>query len=195
MPGGAGFVTFFDAGIPRSNRGLSRLGHWGTQILIAAIIATIALVLRPLPADSASGVAVPVALFLFVIASWLLMRRHDRRLCEDCMSAMPLNASEVATRYHRRFAVTHLGSNMRLVVAYLVVLIGSNFVLLDGHLLPTTLGRYVWAAIQATMIYLVLSYSTHRRLQPWCGICNGGGGGDTEDVEAPDPVPSGSAIS
>lgn len=195
MPGGAGFVTFFSASIPRSNRGFGRWGHWGTRILIGAIVGTIALVLKPLPSDSPGAVLVPVALFSIVIASWLMMRQHDRRLCEDCMSAMPLNASEVATRYRRRFALTHLGSNMRVVAAYLVVLIGSNFVLLDAHLLPATMGRYVWAAIQATMIYLVLSYSTHRKLQPWCGICNGGGGGDNDDVDAPEPVPSGSAHS
>jgi hypothetical protein len=41
------------------------------------------------------------------------------------------------------------------------------------------------------MIYLVLSYTTHRRLQPWCPACSGGDGG-REDADAPEPIPTGS---
>jgi hypothetical protein len=37
----------------------------------------------------------------------------------------------------------------------------------------------------------VLSYSTHRKLQPWCPQCRGGNGSD-EDVDVPEPVPTGS---
>lgn len=177
--------------LPWPIRAANRWGHWGAQVLIGANLAAIALVLKPLPYDNPIAVIAPIALFLLVVASWLLMRQHDRRLCENCMSSMPLNASEVAARYRRRFAVAHLASDPRVVVAYLVVLIVSNPSLLGSDLLPGTLAQYVWATIQSTIIYLVLSYSTHRKLQPWCPRCNGGGG-DGDDVDAPDPVPSGS---
>ena len=107
------------------------------------------------------------------------------------MATLPLNASETAVRYRRRLAIAHLGSNLRFTVVYLIVLIASSPVLLAPPLLPHALAQYVWAAIQSTMIYLVLSYTTHRRLQPWCPQCSGGDGG-REDADAPEPVPTGS---
>lgn len=183
-------MSSIDIGTPWPARGANQWGHWGAQMLVGAIVATVLLVLRPLPADNPAALFIPVALFLFVIGSWIMMRQHDRRLCEHCMSSMPLDASAVAARYGRRFTFAHLGSNRRWVVGYLVVLIGSNFVLLDTALLPASASRWVWAAVQATMIYLILAYSTHRKLQPWCPQCRDDGGGDT--VDAPEPVPTGS---
>jgi hypothetical protein len=114
--------------------------------------------------------------------SWLLMRRHDRRLCEQCVSAMPLNASERATRYQRRFWMAHTGSERRFLIPYLVVLIASNFAV------TTTVGRLFWVVMQASMIYLIRSQVTHRRLQPWCPWCSDGGGGSHQEEDAPDPV-------
>jgi hypothetical protein len=40
------------------------------------------------------------------------------------------------------------------------------------------------------MIYLIMSYVSHRRLQPWCPWCNNGGGGsDHDDDVTPPPLP------
>jgi hypothetical protein len=72
--------------------------------------------------------------------------------------------------------MAHTGMQPRFLVPYLVVLIGSNFA-------TSTIGRIGWAIIQCSMIYLVLSYSTHRKYQPWCPWCREGGGG--EHVEDP----------
>ena len=69
------------------------------------------------------------------------------------------------------------------VLPYLAVLIGSNFA-------PGTFGRLAWALVQSSMIFLILAYSTHRRLQPWCPWCREGGGGDDEPA-TPDPAPDG----
>jgi hypothetical protein len=171
-----------------------RLGHLGPQILIGSILASIALVLRPLPSDTAASTLLPVGLLVTVVASWLLMRSHDRRLCERCMVSMPLNAPEVAARQFRRFAVTHLGADARAVVGYLVVLLGSSVLLAEPGLLPGASGEYVWAAVQSTMVYLVLCYSAHRRLQPWCPWCSGDGGGEHRDTDTPRPAPSGSSL-
>ena len=184
-------MSYFAENLPWRVRVASRWGHWGTQILIASIVAAIGLALRPPPPGNPLALEGPLALFLLVLASWGFMRHHDRRLCEFCMSSLPLDASQVASRYRRRLAVAHLGSDLRITVAYLVVLIASSPVLLNTHLLPTTTARVVWAAIQSTMIYLVLSYRTHRKLQPWCQQCRGGDGG-RDHVDAPDPVPTGS---
>ena len=141
-----------------------------------AIGAAIAVGVRPLP--GLLGLTVPLALFGLVIATWVLMRQHDRRLCESCMAAMPLDAAEQATHYKRRFWVAHTGSEPRFLVPYLVVLIGSSFAMQQ-------IGRPAWAAIQLSMIYLVLSQTTHRRFQPWCPWCSGGGGGEEVDETPP----------
>ena len=74
-------------------------------------------------------------------------------------------------------------------MSYLVALVASNYLLVGfaGRLeMP---GRYLWAICQCTMIYLVLAYSTHRRLQPWCPFCRGGG--DEQGADAPEPTPTG----
>ena len=167
----------WDDGGAWTSRLAATLGHHASELLVASIGGAVILGLRPLP--GAFGLTVPIALFGFVIASWLLMRAHDRRLCEACMSAMPLDAAAQATKFKRRFWTAHTGSEPRYLVPYLVLLIGSNFV-------TSTPGRIFWAAMQLSMIYLILAQSTHRRLQPWCPWCRGGGGG--EDVDETPPV-------
>ncbi len=165
---------------PWTGRLAERWGHFGAETLAAAIVGVILIGLRPL--DGALALTVPLALLAFVVATWVMMRRHDRRLCEHCMATMPLNPAAVAERYARRFWVTHAGSEPRLVIPYLAALVAVNFV-------PGALGRVAWTLLQLSMIYLVLSYATHRRLQPWCPWCRDDGGGGDDDPVSPDPVP------
>lgn len=168
----------------------SRWGHWSPHLLVGAILTSIALVLRPLPASPMALLA-PFLVVAVVLVSWLTMRQHDRGLCERCMAAMPLNPSETAIRCRRRFVVTHLGSDRRALAAYLLALVVSNVLLLPGPGTAQTVGRFGWAAVQVTLIYLVVCYTTHRRLQPWCPECQGRGPGDEERLS--DPTPSGSS--
>ena len=152
------------------------LGHYASDLLIASIIGTVALGLKPLP--GLIGVTAPLALFAVVLMSWLLMRQHDRRLCEQCMLSMPLNPSEKANRYRQRFWMAHTGSQPKFIVPYLNVLISSNFA-------TSGIGRIGWAAIQLSMVYLIMANTTHRKLQPWCPWCKDGGGGDRLQEEPP----------
>jgi hypothetical protein len=138
-------------------------------VLIASIAAAIGLGVYPPPAGTSLALLLPVLLFGLVIFSWLLMRDHDRRLCEFCVSSMPLDAAEIASQLHRRFTLAHLGERRQLVVGYLIVLVGANGLLLIGPV-----GRVGWAIIESSMIYLVMAYSSHRRFQPWCPQCRGG---------------------
>jgi hypothetical protein len=170
-----------DAAYPWSARVAERWGHLAPQALIVAIVGVILLRLHP-PTDPMMALGVSVALITFVVASWLLMRRHDRGLCEHCMAGMPLNPSELAVRYKRRFWLSHSGAQPRYVIPYFAVLIGSSF-------LPGKSGLLIWSLVQTSMIYLILAYATHRRLQPWCPWCRGGDGGGEDDPVAPDPVP------
>jgi hypothetical protein len=167
--------------LPRSSYLLDRWGHLAPQFLNVAIAIVIMLGIWPM-APSPSLLLVALTLFAFVIVTWLLMREHDRRLCEWCAAAMPLNAAELASKYGRRFWVVHSGSNPRFLVPYLVVLLGSN-------VLPGPIGRIVWALVQSTMMYLIVATATHRRLQPWCPWCRGGDGGI--DAPAEPDVPRG----
>jgi hypothetical protein len=167
------------ARLPWGERLSATLGHHAVNMLVASIFAVVALQLVPLPMVTA--MAVSITLFAFVLLCWLLMREHDRRLCEHCVLAMPLNPSERAKRYHRRLWMAHTGLEPRFVVPYLVVLISSNFA-------TSTIGRIGWALIQLSMAYLILSQSTHRKLQPWCPWCRDGGGGEEVD-ETPPVVP------
>jgi hypothetical protein len=156
-------------------------GHFAPELLSAGILAAIALGLRP-PA-SYLALTLPIALMAFIIATWLLMRRHDRRLCEHCVASMPLNPAERAVRLRRRFWLAHFAPDRRFLIPYFAVLVGSNF-------LPGTGGRVIWAVVQCSMIYLIMSYVAHRRLQPWCPWCSdGGGGSDRDDDVAPPPLP------
>jgi Na+/melibiose symporter-like transporter len=166
---------------PWAERLYGRWGHFAPELLMGSIGAVILLGLHPVYGPLALSVS--FGLVVFVVMSWLLMRRHDRSLCEHCVAAMPLNPSELAARYSRRFWLSHTGAEPKFVVPYLAVLIGSNFA-------TGTVGRFGWAVVQTSMIYLILSYSTHRRLQPWCPWCREGGGGwDADNIDSPDPVP------
>ena len=156
-----------------------RWGHYAPQLLIAGIAGFIVLGWRS-ATPTALSVFGSTALLVLVILTWLQMRQHERRLCEQCARSIPLNASEQAARYRRRFAVTHAGSDLRLVALYLAVLLGSTMLLSVPH------GRWAWAAIQTSIIYLILACSTHSRLQPWCPWCSNGGGGSEVGDSTPD---------
>lgn len=187
---GGDVVSMWSADAVEPGGAARRLGHWAPQVLVAVIAAQMVSVLRPPSYDAAAAVAIPVTLIALVLLSWAALRQHDRRLCEDCMASMPLNPTEAALHYRARLAVVHLATNLRLVIAYLVVLLAGNLVL-HLSLVPVHLGRALYAGLQLTLIYLVLSYSTHRRLQPWCRRCRGGG---DDHVETPEPSPTGTRL-
>jgi len=142
-----------------------------------AVAATIVVGLRPPPGLLA--LTVPLAIIVVVVAAWVAMRRHDRRLCEACMADMPLNPAEQAGKYRRRFWTAHTVSDPRFLLPYLAVLLGSNFA-------TSTPARIGWALVQSSMLWLIASHATHRKLQPWCPWCSDGGGG--EHVEETPPV-------
>lgn len=165
-------------GLPYSGGLARRWGHFAPHLLNASILGAIALGIRPLTPTPLT-LLTAVVLLAFVVVTWLFMRQHDRRLCERCAASMPLNAAEHAARYNRRFRLAHAGGNPRVMIPYLLVLVGSNF-------LTGTLGRIGWALVQSTMIYLIMAHSTHRNLQPWCPECSGGGSGNRDSVDEPD---------
>jgi hypothetical protein len=150
------------------------VGHYAPWLLAALVGSLIVLTLLPsvsaaVPWQVLLGVlAVAVALALSLLA-------HNRRLCERCIASLPLDASTVASRYAVRFRVAHLFERKLSAACYLGAVVGSA--LLATH----PVGRYGWAAAEASLIYLLFVYVTHQRLQPWCPQCRNGG----EELTAP----------
>lgn len=143
------------------------------------IVAVVALGTQPFR-FSPSGRSLGLSLALLVIATWMLMRQHERRLCEQCVAEIPLDVERAAEKARWRFRLAHAGARPSFVVPYLGFLLATNFI-------PTAEGRLIWAAAQLTMIYLVLASTTHHKLQPWCPMCREDGGGDHEDLNSPLP--------
>jgi len=86
-----------------------------------------------------------------------------------------------------------MGAEERLVVSYLGAMVVASFALLDPRVVRDSLGRLLWAAVQCTIIHLVLSYSTQRRLQPWCPLRQGGED-EAAGPDITDPLPKGFSL-
>jgi hypothetical protein len=150
------------------------LGHYAPWLLTIVVASLIVLTLVPAVSDLVAW-PVLVALQVGVVFLAVSMFVHNRHLCSRCIASVPLDASNVAARYTTRFRVAHLFERKLLAVGYLVVVLGSAT--LSTH----PLGRYAWAVAQASLVYLLLVYVTHQRLQPWCPQCKHGG----ESIAAP----------
>jgi hypothetical protein len=160
---------------------MSRIvGHYAPWLL--AIVVGSLIVLTLVPTLSAEVVwpllTVMLAAVVFLAFS---MFAHNRRLCERCIAALPLDASTVAGRYAVRFRIAHFFERKLFAVCYLAAVVGSSF--LYSH----PVGRYGWAVAQASLVYLLQVYVTHQRLQPWCPYCKNGGSERTVPT-APTPV-------
>jgi hypothetical protein len=144
------------------------VGHYAPWLL--AVVVGVLIVLTLVPAASAFvGWGILVVLLATVAFLAFSIFAHNRRLCERCISSLPLDASTVASRYAVRFRIAHLFERRLFAVCYLGAVVGSSF--LYAH----PVGRYAWAVTQASLVYLLQVYVTHQRLQPWCPYCKQGG--------------------
>lgn len=154
------------------------IGHFAPGLLVTVVGALIVMTIIP-----ALSALVPLAALFALVAFTVFLAyavlSHNRQLCERCVRALPLDAASVASRYSLRFRVAHLFESKLLAGLYLAVVLASA--LLSTH----PIGRYGWAAVQATLAYLLFVYVTHQRLQPWCPQCRNGG----SEIHAPaEPV-------
>jgi hypothetical protein len=156
------------------------VGHYAPWFLIALVGALIVLTLVPVVSSYVAWQA-PLVLLASAIFLSLSTFAHNRHLCERCIASVPLDASKVAGGYSVRFRVAHLFERKVFALSYLAAVVGSSF--LSAH----PVGRYAWAAAEASLAYLLLVSVTHQRLQPWCPYCRNGGDGRTAPT-APSPV-------
>lgn len=147
-------------------------GHYAPWFLAALVSGLIVLTLVPewagvVPWPLLAGVLLAVLVAALYLA--LCVFAHNRRLCEKCIGSVPLDASRVASRYGLRFRVAHLFERKVFALAYLAALTGSAL------LYEYPVGRVGWALAEVSLLYLLLVYVTHQRLQPWCPQCGNGG--------------------
>jgi hypothetical protein len=122
-----------------------------------------------------------------MLVTWAEMRQHDRGLCERCVADFPLNPAQAAETYRRRLETVHRLAEPRAGLWYLGAIVVACLL---PVLAPASLylpARILWLAALASLVYLVQSGQTHRRLQPWCPQCGNQGGSD--NVEVPEPTP------
>ena len=162
---------------------MSRIvGHYAPWLLVTLVGALIVLTLVP---AVSSYVAWQVLMMVLVAVIFLAvsMFAHNRHLCARCIASVPLDAPNAAARYALRFRVAHVFERKLYALGYLTVVLGSAF--LSSH----PVGRYGWAVAEASLVYLLLAYVTHQRLQPWCPHCKNGGEERTAP-STPTPVSS-----
>jgi hypothetical protein len=150
------------------------VGHYAPWLLAVLVGSLIAMTLVPYAAAFLTWYVL-AAMLVVALVLGISLFAHNRKLCERCIASMPLDAATVAVRYAMRFRVAHLFENKLLALGYLVLVAGSS--LFYTH----PVGKYGWAAVEASLIYLLFVYITHQRLQPWCPYCKGGG----EELTAP----------
>jgi hypothetical protein len=156
--------------------------------VIVAVIGSMAL-LTVLPVSYPPG-GRPLVSLIFIallLVTWAEMRKHDRGLCERCVADFPLNPAQAAETHRRRLETVHLLAERRAAAWYLVaILVACLLPILAPPPLQTP-ALILWLAALASVVYLVQSGVTHRRLQPWCPQCGHQGG--TDNVDTPEPMP------
>ena len=162
---------------------MSRIvGHYAPWLLTTLVGTLIVLTLVPAVSSSVAWQLLTMVQVAVIVLA-LSMFAHNRHLCARCLASVPLDAASASARYAVRFRVAHLFERKLYALAYLTLVFGSS--LLYGH----PVGRYGWATVQASLVYLLLVYVTHQRLQPWCPYCRNGGDERTVPT-TPTPVSS-----
>lgn len=165
----------------------TRWGHAGPTVFVGIIATMAALAVLPISYPPGSRQLLSLAVIALLIATYVEMRKHDRALCERCVADFPLNPAQAAETYRRRLATVHLLVERRAAAWYLVAILTACLLPI---LAPAPLhmpARVLWLAALASLVYIVQSGQTHRRLQPWCPHCGHQGGSDK--VDTPEPMP------
>lgn len=168
---------------------VSRWGHSGPTIFVGIISSMALLTVVPVPYPSGGRPLVSITFIVLMLVTFGEMRKHDRGLCERCMSDFPLNPAQDAETYSRRLATVHLMADKAVARKYLVAILVACLLPLFAPPALQLPALALWLASLASLVYVVQSGVTHRRLQPWCGQCGNQGGQD--HVEAPEPMPMG----
>jgi hypothetical protein len=165
----------------------SRWGHAGPTVFVSIIASMALLAVLPVTYPPGGRPLVSVAFIALLLVTWVEMRKHDRGLCERCVADFPLNPAQAAETYRRRLETVHLMAERRAAAWYLVAILVACLLPVLAPAPLKTPAMILWLAALASLVYLVQSGQTHRRLQPWCPLCGHQGGSDK--VDTPEPMP------
>jgi hypothetical protein len=142
-----------------------RVRHYSDYLLIGALVVNLSFVLLHVTAN-----LLQVPLTIAMIAFLLYSLSHGRSMCDLCLLSTPVDTVTAVSRYDRRLKVVHFISTTSRSYVFMAIFIGSGFIV------DLPYGLFIYAAVQLSFVYLLLSMRTHRNLQPWCPQCSGGGG-------------------
>ena len=167
----------------------SRWGHAGPSIFVGIISSMALLAVLPVPYPPGGKPLVSLTFIVLMLVTFVEMRKHDRGLCERCAADFPLNPAQDAETHSRRLATVHLMADKRIARWYLVAILVACLLPIFVPEMLQLPARALWLASLASLVYVVQSGVTHRRLQPWCPQCGNQGG--EEQVDTPEPMPMG----
>jgi hypothetical protein len=165
----------------------SRWGHAGPRIFAGVLAAMALLAVLPITYPPGGKQLVSFAVIALMIVTLVEMRKHDRALCERCVADFPLNPAQEAETHRRRLEAAHLLAERRAATWYLVAILVACLLPLVAPAPLRAPALLLWLAALASLVYVMQSGVTHRRLQPWCPQCGPQGGSD--QVETPEPTP------
>jgi len=165
----------------------SRWGHAGPSIIVGVLASMAVLAMVPVQYPTGGRQLLSLSFIVLLLVTFAEMRKHDRGLCERCAADFPLNPAQAAETYSRRLATVHLMADKRVAVRFLVALLVACLLPIFAPGPLHTPAMILWLASLASLIYVVQSGVTHRRLQPWCPQCGHQGGSD--NVHTPEPMP------
>jgi hypothetical protein len=148
--------------------------------IIITIVPT-AIIVHEMAETTLTIVLVTAALWLAVLAVFA-QRSHERRLCERCAAATPLNPDVAVVRHDLALRVSHYTTTSAYFLGWLVLAIITTA--------ATVTSSSAWGVALLVPLYLlwaveVAALQRHRSLQPWCPYCRRGGGGDENAPETP----------
>lgn len=162
------------------------MGHNAWRLQFGVFVAwTAGLFAPPVLTLVILGVGIPIYIALAVFE-----HAHERKLCEACIAAWPLDPQGEVERYRRWLHMEHRwdGGSRRRLAAFGALVIAYSVIIL---VLTLALPAFSWP----TTIWLITLYGfliasgyarhIHHRLEPWCPWCHRGRGGDHFN---PDPV-------
>lgn len=136
-------------------------------------------------------------LLTFYGALFCSITAHGGKLCELCITAIPLDAAERAARKRRWLRLFHHSSRALWLgrLPFPIVLVGVAAACLAvayglGYLLDAdALGQSALSAVFffTPMAALLNAQDQHSRYRPWCPYCRPPGGGDPVTEPTPDP--------
>lgn len=144
--------------------------HWGSRIVVAAIAVSLYSRLQSqfLWPSPLSGL-IWLGSLLALIGGFILYWKHTKRLCEQCVKAMPLDPEGAAVKHSNKLVIVHwTDDNRKEYIAAFVVLVLVS-------LLTNTIGTIAYTVLSLSGIYIMRASDKHKVLQPWCPFCRNGG--------------------